>query len=239
MPAGDFFGDQGSTPNSGGQTARIYQVIVVGAGFAGIGAAIKLRQAGCDFLVLEKAGEVGGVWRDNTYPDCGCDIPSSFYSYSFAPNPRWSRLFAKQPEIKAYAIDTAQKFGVTGQIRLHHELTQSRWDQAERLWRLQTNAGEFLAKFVIMACGPMHVPVAPSIPGLDSFPGRSFHSSNWPQDPDLQGKRVAVVGTGASAIQFVPLLAKQVPQLAVFQRTAPLGVAENRWLDLPGLAAAV
>ena len=136
MPAGDFFGDQGSTPNSGEQTARIYQVIVVGAGFAGIGAAIKLRQAGCDFLVLEKAGEVGGVWRDNTYPDCACDIPSSFYSYSFAPNPRWSRLFAKQPEIKAYAIDTAQKFGVTEQIRLHHELTQARWDQAERLWRL-------------------------------------------------------------------------------------------------------
>ena len=221
MPAGDFFGAQTPTPKPGEQSARIYPVIVVGAGFAGIGAAIKLRQAGCDFLVLEKAGEVGGVWRDNTYPDCACDIPSSFYSYSFAPNPRWSRLFAKQPEIKAYAIDTAQKFGVTELIRLNHELTQARWDQAERLWRLQTNAGEFLARFVIMACGPMHVPVAPSIPGLDSFPGRSFHSANWPQDPDLQGKRVAVVGTGASAIQFVPLLAKQVPQLAVFQRTAP------------------
>lgn len=221
MPEGDFVGAQTPTPKPGVPSSHLYQVIVVGAGFAGIGAAIKLRQAACDFLVLEKASEIGGVWRDNTYPDCACDIPSSFYSYSFAPNPRWSRLFAKQPEIKAYALDTAQKFGVIEHIRLHHEMTQASWDANEHLWRLQTNAGEFLARFVIMACGPMHVPVAPRIPGLASFPGHSFHSAKWPQEPDFQGKRVAVVGTGASAIQFVPMLAQQAQQLAVFQRTAP------------------
>ena len=200
---------------------RIREVIVVGAGFAGIGAAIQLRQAGCDFLVLEKADEIGGVWRDNTYPDCGCDVPSAFYSYSFAPNPRWSRLFAKQDEIKAYTRDTAERFGVMPAIRLSHELISARWDAPATVWRLQTSAGNFTAKFVIMACGPMHVPVLPRVPGLDSFAGVSFHSSRWRHDLDWRDKRVAVIGTGASAIQFVPMIQRQVPQLAVFQRTAP------------------
>ena len=198
-----------------------HEVIVVGAGFAGIGAAIRLRQAGCDFLVLEKAAEIGGVWRDNTYPDCGCDVPSAFYSYSFAPNPRWSRLFAKQAEIKAYTQDTAERFGVMGHIRLGVELITASWDGLAKLWRLKTSAGDFSAQFVIMACGPMHVPVMPRVPGLNTFTGESFHSSRWRHDLDLRGKRVAVIGTGASAIQFVPMIQRQVQQLSVFQRTPP------------------
>ena len=198
-----------------------HEVIVVGAGFAGIGAAIRLRQAGCDFLVLEKAAEIGGVWRDNTYPDCGCDVPSAFYSYSFAPNPRWSRLFAKQAEIKAYTQDTAERFGVMGHIRLGVELITASWDARAKLWRLKTSAGDFSAQFVIMACGPMHVPVMPRVPGLNTFTGESFHSSRWRHDLDLRGKRVAVIGTGASAIQFVPMIQRQVQQLSVFQRTPP------------------
>ena len=203
------------------QPVTSLEVIVVGAGFAGIGAAIKLLEAGCDFLVLEKAAEIGGVWRDNTYPDCGCDVPSAFYSYSFAPNPRWSRLFAKQSEIKAYTRDTAERFGVMPKIRLGAELIMARWDAPARLWCLKTTAGDYSAQFVIMACGPMHVPVMPRVPGLETFTGVSFHSSRWRHDIDLRDKRVAVVGTGASAIQFVPMIQRQVQQLALFQRTPP------------------
>ena len=213
--------DTAATNTGAAEGERYRDVIVVGAGFAGIGAAIKRRQAGCDFLVLEKAGEMGGVWRDNTYPDCGCDVPSAFYSYSFAPNPRWSRLFAKQDEIKAYTLATAERFGVVAHVRLGHELIKATWDASARLWRLQTSAGDYSAKFVIMACGPMHVPVIPRVPGLDTFTGVSFHSSRWRHDLSLRDQRVAVIGTGASAIQFVPIIQQQVPQLAVFQRTAP------------------
>ena len=198
-----------------------HEVIVIGAGFAGIGAAIKLLGAGCDFLVLEKAAEIGGVWRDNTYPDCGCDVPSAFYSYSFAPNPRWSRLFAKQSEIKAYTRDTAERFGVVAHIRLGAELITANWDAPARLWRLKTTAGDYAARFLIMACGPMHVPVLPRVPGLETFTGVSFHSSRWRHDLDLRGKRVAVIGTGASAIQFVPMIQRLVQQLTLFQRTPP------------------
>ena len=203
------------------QPVTSYEVIVVGAGFAGIGAAIKLREAGCDFLVLEKADEIGGVWRDNTYPDCGCDVPSAFYSYSFAPNPRWSRLFAKQSEIKAYTQDTAERFGVVAHIRLGAELITANWDAPTKLWRLKTTAGDYSAQFVIMACGPMHVPVLPRVPGLETFTGVSFHSSRWRHDLDLRDKRVAVIGTGASAIQFVPMIQRQLQQLTLFQRTPP------------------
>jgi cation diffusion facilitator CzcD-associated flavoprotein CzcO len=209
---------------------EVHEVVVVGAGFAGIGAAIQLRQAGVECLVLEKGSEIGGVWRDNTYPGCGCDVPSALYSYSFAPNPHWSRLFAKQDEIKSYTHDTAQKFGVLDRVRLGHELTEARWVEEQKTWRLQTNAGVFWARFVVMACGPMHVPVLPRIPGLDTFNGAHFHSSRWNHGFDLQGKRVAVIGSGASAIQFVPKIQPQVAQLTLFQRTAPWVLAK---LDAP------
>jgi cation diffusion facilitator CzcD-associated flavoprotein CzcO len=212
------------------EVPHVHEVVVVGAGFAGIGAAIKLRQAGVECVVLEKASEIGGVWRDNTYPGCGCDVPSALYSYSFAPNPRWSRLFAKQDEIKSYTHDTAQKFGVLERVRLGHELTEARWIEARQLWRLQTNEGVFWARFVVMACGPMHVPVLPRIPGLDTFTGVHFHSSRWNHGFDMQGKRVAVIGSGASAIQFVPKIQAQVTKLTLFQRTAPWVLAK---LDAP------
>lgn len=194
---------------------------MVGAGFAGIGAAIKLRQAGIDCLVLEKSGEIGGVWRDNTYPDCGCDVPSPLYSYSFAPNPHWGRLFAKQGEIKNYTRQTAERFGVLDRVRFGQELTEARWSPEQGLWRLQTSAGVWWARFVVMATGPMHVPVVPRIPGLDTFTGVLFHSARWDHGFDFQGKRVAVIGSGASAVQFLPKLQPLVAKLTLFQRTPP------------------
>ncbi|MEI6027949.1 MAG: NAD(P)/FAD-dependent oxidoreductase [Betaproteobacteria bacterium] len=199
----------------------VHEVIVVGAGFAGIGAAIKLRQAGIDCLVLEKSGEIGGVWRDNTYPDCGCDVPSPLYSYSFAPNPHWGRLFAKQGEIKDYTRQTAERFGVLDRVRFGQELTEARWSPEQGLWRLQTSAGVWWTRFVVMATGPMHVPVVPRIPGLDTFTGVQFHSARWDHGFDFQGKRVAVIGSGASAVQFLPKLQPLVAKLTLFQRTPP------------------
>ncbi|MEZ5501523.1 MAG: NAD(P)/FAD-dependent oxidoreductase [Halioglobus sp.] len=200
---------------------RDFDVIVVGAGFAGIGSAIKLREAGFDFVVLEKAAEIGGVWRDNSYPDCACDIPSAFYSFSFAPNPGWTSFFAKQEEIRKYTIDTARKFAVMDSIRVKHELLRAQWNNGEKTWELQTTGGDYRARFVIMACGPMHKPAMPAIRGLDTFTGSSFHSARWDHGCDLTDKKVAVIGSGASAIQFVPALESRVAQLTLFQRTPP------------------
>ena len=211
-------GRAGTESASGSEHVR---VIVVGAGFAGIGAAIRLRQAGIDFQLLEKSGEIGGVWRDNTYPDCACDIPSAFYSYSFAPNPRWSRFFAAQTEIRDYCREVAARFGVMPFVRLNQELKQAVWDPGMQLWRLETSAGRFTADFVIMACGPMHQPRLPRIKGLDSFTGASFHSARWDHSYDLTDKRIAVIGSGASAIQFLPAIQPRAAHLTLFQRTPP------------------
>ncbi len=201
-------------------SAKIYEVMVLGGGFAGIGAAIKLREAGIDdFILLEKANELGGVWRENTYPGCACDVPSALYSYSFEPNPNWSKVFAGQAEIKQYLLSTANKYGVMPHVRLQHEVISTHWLEAEGVWLIHTNQADFKTRFVIMACGPMHEPVIPDIPGLDTFSGEIFHSSRWRHDIDLAGKRVAVIGTGASAIQFVPEIQPVVKQLTVFQRT--------------------
>ncbi|GAC1373078.1 MAG: NAD(P)/FAD-dependent oxidoreductase [Aquirhabdus sp.] len=199
---------------------RHVEIAVLGAGFAGIGAAIRFIQAGItDFVVLEKASEIGGVWRENTYPGCACDVPSALYSYSFAPNPHWSRMFAEQAEIKAYIKDTAERFGVMPYVKLNHEMLESTWDNEQKHWVVQTSAGVFFARFVVMACGPMHEPVYPNIKGLKSFKGMTFHSACWRHDYNLQGKRVAVIGTGASAIQFVPKIQPQVAKLTLIQRT--------------------
>lgn len=211
----------GSTTGEGVASARHHEVIILGAGFAGIGAAIMLRKAGIDFVVLEKALAVGGVWRENTYPECACDVPSAFYCYSFAPNPAWSHLFAKQPEIKRYAEDTVTRTGIEDAIRFGHELQAAHWNASSALWELDTGAGPCTARFIIVATGPMHEPVTPALPGLETFPGEHFHSARWDHGVDLCGKRVAVIGTGASAIQFVPAIQPLAASLTVFQRSAP------------------
>lgn len=208
------------TQQDNAQQVPFYKVIVIGGGFAGLGAAIKLKEAGIhDFILLEKASELGGVWRENTYPGCACDVPSALYSYSFAQNPAWSRVFAGQAEIKQYLQDTAKKYHILPHVHVQHEAETAKWSDADSCWIIQTNHGELRAQFTIMACGPMHEPVIPNIKGLDKFKGEIFHSSRWRHDINLTGKRVAVIGTGASAIQFVPQIQPKVKQLTVFQRT--------------------
>lgn len=200
---------------------KVYRVIIVGGGFAGLGAAIKLKEAGIeDFILLEKAAEMGGVWRENTYPGCACDVPSALYSYSFAQNPAWSRVFAEQKEIKQYLFDVADRYDVMPHVRLNCEALKAEWSDAEHCWVIQTPQGELRSQFAILACGPMHEPVLPKVKGIDGFKGEIFHSSQWRHDLDLTGKRVAVIGTGASAIQFVPQIQPIVENLTVFQRTA-------------------
>lgn len=220
-----------STPGPKNRTADTpWEVIVVGAGFAGIGAAIKLQGAGFDFLVLEKANRVGGVWRDNVYPDCACDIPSSFYSFSFAPKPDWSHFYARQEEILQYTEDMVRRYGLDRHLLLGRELLEARWDSEQKLWHLETSEGQYFSRFVVMACGPMHVPVVPDITGKDSFTGDAFHSARWPEDYDFSDKRVAVVGSGASAIQFLPVIRKQAEHVVLFQRTPPWVLPK---LDVP------
>ncbi|GGM71637.1 4-hydroxyacetophenone monooxygenase [Longimycelium tulufanense] len=200
-----------------------HQVAIIGTGFAGLGMAIRLRQAGCDdFVVLEKAGEVGGTWRDNTYPGCACDVPSHMYSFSFDLNPSWSRMYGRQEEIWDYLRRCTDKYGVRPHIRFHSEVVSARFDEDACLWRLGTADGRDLtARVLVAGVGPLHVPAYPDVPGLARFQGVTFHSSQWNHDYDLTGKRVAVIGTGASAIQFVPQIARQVEQLHLFQRTPP------------------
>jgi cation diffusion facilitator CzcD-associated flavoprotein CzcO len=198
------------------------RVLIVGTGFAGLGMAIRLKQAGIDdFVVLERAGEVGGTWRDNTYPGAACDVPSNLYSFSFAPNPGWSRSFSPQGEIQEYLCRVATDFGVRPHIRFDHEVLGAAWDETDRRWRVRTGAGEFEAEVFVSATGALSDPAIPPLPGLDRFEGRVFHSARWDHDHDLTGKRVAVVGTGASAIQFVPQIQPRVGRLTVFQRTPP------------------
>ena len=197
-------------------------VVIVGTGFAGLGMAVRLKQAGLnDFVVLERAGEVGGTWRDNTYPGAACDVPSHLYSFSFAPNPDWSRSFSPQAEIQAYLQRVATDFGVRPHIRFHHELLGADWDETERRWRVRTSARDFEADVLISATGALSDPAIPPLPGLDRFDGPVFHSARWRHDHDLTGRHVAVVGTGASAIQFVPQIQPVVDRLTVFQRTPP------------------
>src|SRR4051794_36848313 len=173
-----------------------YDVIVIGAGFAGVGAAIKLREAGfTDYAVLEKAGNVGGTWRDNTYPGCACDVPSSLYSFSFALNPDWSRFFAPQPEIERYLDRVAHDFGVLEHVHLETEVLEAAWLEDEQVWEVQTSAGTYVARVVIAGAGPLHEPRLPDLPGLDAFEGTVFHSARWDHSHDLRGRRVAVIGT--------------------------------------------
>ena len=197
-------------------------IAIIGAGFAGIGLAIKLREAGIhDFTILERASELGGTWRDNTYPGCACDVASCLYSYSFAPNPDWSRAFSNQPEILAYLRGVAAEHDVERDIRYDIELLEARWDDEAALWRLRTSRGDLTTSMLVPAMGPFGDPVTPDIPGIDRFAGAKFHSLRWNHDHDLAGERVAVIGTGASAVQFIPEIQPEVGRLLVFQRTPP------------------
>jgi len=196
-------------------------VAIVGSGFSGIAMAVRMLRAGFgDFCLLERASEVGGTWRDNTYPGCACDVPSHLYSFSFAPNPEWSSTFSPQPEIRAYLRDVAERFGVTPRIRFDCEMTDAAWDEEHQRWQLGTTRGPLTARVLIAAPGPLAEPKLPPIPGLERFQGTVFHSARWEDGHDLSGERVAVVGTGASAIQFAPEIQPQVERLHVFQRTA-------------------
>jgi cation diffusion facilitator CzcD-associated flavoprotein CzcO len=187
---------------------------------------IALKQAGYDdFIILDKEDDLGGTWRDNQYPGCACDVPSPLYSFSFELNPDWSRLFAPQREIWAYLRGCARKYGLEAHIRYGSVVEQMQWDEDERRWDVQTvehgELGSWRPRAVVSAAGALHLPAYPDIPGAERFAGTSFHSARWDQSCDLAGKRVAVIGTGASAIQFVPEIAKQAAQLTVFQRTPP------------------
>ncbi len=198
------------------------RILIVGSGFAGIGMAVRLKQAGHrDFVVLERASNVGGTWRDNTYPGCRCDVPSHLYSFSFAPNPDWSSTFSPQPEIEAYLNRVTDDFGVREHIRFGAAVEACEWDDADNLWRVRTSQGELTAEIVISGMGPLAEPSYPKMPGIETFEGTVFHSARWDHTHDLTGRRVAVVGTGASAIQFVPAIQPEVDELHLFQRTPP------------------
>lgn len=198
-------------------------IVIVGAGFAGIGLAIKLREAGFDDLViLERADDLGGTWQANTYPGCACDVPSQLYSYSFAPNPNWSHTYAPQPEILEYLRSVATEHDVVSQIHYGAEVLDATWDELHSLWRIETTAGARLtADFLLSATGVFSDAKYPSVPGLETFEGKTFHSLHWDHEHDLTGERVAVIGTGASAVQFVPEIVPKVDRLTLFQRSAP------------------
>jgi cation diffusion facilitator CzcD-associated flavoprotein CzcO len=193
---------------------------VVGGGFGGVGAAVILKREGYeDVTVFEKGERVGGVWQRNTYPGAACDIPSHLYEYSFAPN-SWSRRYSPGPEIRAYVEGVARRFGVLDRVRTGVEVKSARWDGEERgRWLLETSAGPHEADVLLTACGQLSVPKVPPLPGLDSFEGPAFHTAEWRHDVDLSGKRVAVVGTGCSAIQVVPAIQPEVARLDVYQRS--------------------
>ncbi len=201
---------------------NVLEVAIIGAGFSGVGMGIALTRAGRkSFIIFEKSNGISGTWHDNTYPGAGCDVPSHLYCYSFAPNPNWSRVFSRQSEIKSYVEDCAQRYGITGNIRLNTNVTSITYDEGERLWKLTTDEGEVIyARFVISATGPLSVPFIPPIKGMKKFKGRVFHSARWPDDLALDGKSVTIIGSAASAVQIAPAIADQVASLTIFQRTA-------------------
>ena len=195
-------------------------IAVVGGGFGGVGAAAMLRREGHeDVTVFEKAERVGGVWHHNTYPGAACDVPSHLYEFSFAPN-RWSRRYAPQAEIQAYVEGVARHFGVLDRVRTGTEVTSARWEEERGRWLIETSAGPHEAEILLTACGQLSVPKTPPIPGLESFDGPAFHTAEWRHDVDLAGKRVAVIGTGCSAIQAVPAIQPIAGQIDVYQRSA-------------------
>ncbi|HEX6859908.1 MAG TPA: NAD(P)/FAD-dependent oxidoreductase [Caulobacteraceae bacterium] len=211
-----------SSTLTGGQKPDV-DVAILGSGFSGLGMGVALLKDGRrDFVILEKADGVGGTWRDNTYPGCACDVSSHLYSFSFEPNPNWSRMFPSQPEIRAYLNHVADKYGLRPHLRFNKKVLEMRFDEAAGFWRIKTDDGEALtARVVASGMGGLSRPVYADIKGAKSFKGKVFHSAEWDHDYDLTGKTVAVIGTGASAIQFVPQIQPKVAKLHLFQRTPP------------------
>jgi cation diffusion facilitator CzcD-associated flavoprotein CzcO len=203
-------------------------VAIIGTGFGGLGMAIRLKQSGLDDLVVfEKGDDVGGCWRENTYPGAACDVPSHLYSFSFEPKHDWSRRFAPQPEILDYLRHCAEKYDVRRHVRFNTEVTGAEFDEGAGVWEIALADGStHRAQVLVTATGQLSRPAYPRIPGIDSFAGELFHSARWNHDYDLTGKRVAVIGTGASAIQFVPAIVDQVRHLTLFQKDAPYVTAK-------------
>ncbi len=210
------------------------RIAILGTGFSGLGMAIRLKQRGYDdFVVIDRATDIGGTWRDNTYPGCACDIPSHLYSFSFALNPNWSRAYSPQSEIQAYLRECAERYGILPHIRWNCELLNATWNDSNQRWQLTTSQGRMTATLLILGNGPLNEASLPAIPGIESFVGTIFHSSQWRHDYDLTGKRVAVIGTGASSIQLIPHIQPRVSQLTLFQRTPPW-VVPRRDHPIPG-----
>jgi cation diffusion facilitator CzcD-associated flavoprotein CzcO len=202
-----------------GTVPEVLDAVIVGGGLSGIAAARALRLAGVDdYVLLEKSDGLGGTWHHNTYPGCACDVPSALYCFTFKPYP-WTRLFAPQAEIKQYLLEVAEENDVPRHVRLGTELVGAAWNDAAQYWEIDTTDGRLTARLLIVAVGFLHAATVPDIPGLAAFPGRTFHSSRWPAGYDGSGERVAVIGTGASAIQIVPQLQRRASHLTVFQRT--------------------
>jgi cation diffusion facilitator CzcD-associated flavoprotein CzcO len=204
-----------------GSNSAVLKVAIIGSGFGGLGMAYSLRQSGIEhFAIFEKANDLGGTWRENTYPGCGCDVPSHFYSYSFEPHYPWAWRYGKQNEILAYQHHVAKKYDLERHIRYGMEATEMAFDETRGLWTVKFANGETVeAESVVSAVGQLHQPAYPNLPGRERFAGKTFHSAHWDHDYDLSGKRVAVIGTGASAVQFVPEIAKQVGRLDLYQRS--------------------
>jgi cation diffusion facilitator CzcD-associated flavoprotein CzcO len=201
---------------------HVHEIAIVGAGFGGLGMAIRLRQEGIeDFVVIDRDDDVGGTWWANSYPGCQCDIPSNLYSFSFAPNPDWDRAYPMRDQIHEYLRDCAERFGVMPQIRLGCELIDARWVADRQHWELETSTGPLVARVLISAPGLLSEPSTPALPGLESFRGNAFHTANWDHSDDLTGKRVALIGSGASGVQVVPEIQPTVGKLHLFQRTPP------------------
>jgi len=210
-------------PTPSAETPRPLDVLVVGAGFSGVAIGVELRRAGIDsFLILDRGEGPGGTWRDNRYPGAACDVASHLYSFSFEPNPDWSRHFSPQAEIRAYLQHCIDKYQLAPHVACRREVTQARFDAVANGWRVRTRDGtEYLSRALVLANGPLSNPALPDIPGLDRFGGECFHTARWPAGWSAAGKAVAVIGTGASAIQVVPEVAGAARSLKVFQRTPP------------------
>ncbi len=199
------------------------RIAIVGTGFSGLGAALALSDEGYgdELILLERRSDVGGTWHDNSYPGCRCDVPSNLYSFSFAPNPHWSETFAGQPEIERYLHDIVRRHGIIDKVAFDTTLEHAAWDPAEQVWRIATTQGSLTADFLVGGGGGLSEPHVPDIPGASSFAGTAFHSAQWDHAHDLTGRKVAIIGTGASTIQFLPIVQKSAGHITLFQRTPP------------------